>query len=273
MPSVLLKPKYLLLCLLALLALLASFSYPRGAVVPDLAGAMAAAGILDALLIRYFSGQWGFPDGALLTGMFVGMILSPAESVTVAIVTSGFGVFSKYIFRTRSTNIFNPAALALVATFPIFNPGQNWWGATPEAGINGLIVLIAAGLVITVRVNKVPALLSFLGGYFLLYTLAAFIGEPAHVAEIFRPPDLQAALFLAFFMVTDPPTSPVRPRDQIWFGAIAAIVSFTVFKLWGSVLFMLAGLLVANTWEAWRRDRQRGARKVSIPRGFGDAVG
>ena len=36
---------------------------------------------------------------------------------------------------------------------------------------------------------------------------AAFAGDPAHVEELYRAPDLHAALYFAFFMVTDPPTS------------------------------------------------------------------
>ena len=60
-----------------------------------------------------------------------------------------------------------------------------------------------------------PAVLAFLGSYYLLFTVTAFVGDPARVAELFRAPDLHAALFFAFFMVTDPPTSPPKQRDQI----------------------------------------------------------
>src|SRR5712691_2604631 len=42
------------------------------------------------------------------------------------------------------------------------------------------------------------------------------------VAEKFRAPFVQAALFLALCMLTDPPTSPSRYRDQVWVGALAA---------------------------------------------------
>jgi len=247
----LLKPKLLLICILDFLALLASFGYGRGIVAPDLASAIIVAAVGDALLMRYVHGRWCFPDGALLTGLIVGMILSPAEPWYVAAVTAEVAIFSKYVLRTRTANIFNPAALALVAAFFTFHSGQNWWGAMFWNARGGLVVLIATGALITARVNKVPALLSFLGGYFLLFTLAAFVGDPGRVAEIFRTPDLQAALFLGFFMVTDPPTSPARPRHQVQFGAIAAAASFAVFELWGAVYFLLAGLLVANAWAAW----------------------
>jgi Na+-translocating ferredoxin:NAD+ oxidoreductase RnfD subunit len=189
--------------------------------------------------------------------MIVGMILSPREPWHVAAVTSVIGVGSKLVLRTRSANIFNPAALGLVATFYVFSPGQNWWGAMPDMKPYALAVLVATGVFITDRVNKVPAVLAFLGVYFLLFTVTAFLGDPARVAEIYRTPDLQAVLFFAFFMVTDPPTSPPRARDQIVFGIITAGASYAAYELIGAAYFLLAGLLVANAWEARRRVRAK----------------
>jgi Na+-translocating ferredoxin:NAD+ oxidoreductase RnfD subunit len=94
----------------------------------------------------------------------------------------------------------------------------------------------------------------------VLITLAAFVGNPAHVAELYRAPDLHAALFFAFVMVTDPPTSPPGHRDQLIYGTIVGGTSYAMFSLVGAVYFLLAGLLVANVWEAWRRNASRAKR-------------
>jgi Na+-translocating ferredoxin:NAD+ oxidoreductase RnfD subunit len=263
------KPKGLLLLVLTLLALIAALGLGPGRVAPGfVAGALAAA-TMDALLMRYMEGVWKIPDGGLLTGMIVGMILSPLEPWHVVAVTAAVGVASKHVLRTRTANIFNPAALALVVTFPLFGSAQDWWGALPRLTPWALVVLVATGVFITDRVHKLPALLSFLGAYFLLFTVSAYLGDPARVAEIYRTPDLHAALFFGFFMVTDPPTAPPRSRDQIVFGLIVAAASYAVFELVGAVYFLLAGLLVGNAWEAWRRVRSRtfGERKrrESVP--------
>lgn len=251
------KPKGLLILVFAVLGLLAGLGGGLALVAPGLVAAMTAAAVTDALLIRYMDDAWRFPDGALLTGMIVGMILSPREPWHVAAVTSVIGVGSKLVLRTRRANIFNPAALGLVATFYIFSPGQNWWGAMPDMKPYALAVLVATGVFITDRVNKMPAVLAFLGAYFLLFTITACVGDPAQVAEIYRTPDLQAVLFFAFFMVTDPPTSPPRARDQVVFGIITAAASYAAYELIGAAYFLLAGLLVANAWEAWRRMRKK----------------
>src|SRR6185436_11520855 len=151
----------------------------------------------------------------LLTGLIVAMILSPHEPWHVTAITSAVGVVSKYLVRVRTANVFNPAALALVATFYVFDTAQSWWGALPEVAPMALVVLFATGVFITQRVSKIPVVLSFLGGYYLLFTVTAFVGDPGRVAELYRAPDLHAALFFAFFMVTDPPTSPPAARDQV----------------------------------------------------------
>ena len=245
---------------MVILSVLATLGEGAGLVTPVLAGAVVPAMLIDAPILRLRGGKWDFPDGALLTGLFVALILSPHEPWHVAAVTSAIAVASKYAFRTHRANVFNPAALALVATFYMFDTGQSWWGALPEITPFALVVLVGTGVYITRRVNKAPAVLAFLGAYFLLFTTTAFAGDPARVAEVYRAPDLHASLFFAFFMVTDPPTSPPKHREQVVYGVIVAVVSYAVFELIGAAYFLLAGLLVANAWEAarrWRRGRTR----------------
>ena len=58
-------------------------------------------------------------------------------------------------------------------------------------------------------------------------------------------------------MLTDPPTSPPRPRDQIAFGAVTALASFAAFAIIGAAYFFLAGLIAGNLWEGLRKLRVR----------------
>jgi Na+-translocating ferredoxin:NAD+ oxidoreductase RnfD subunit len=247
------KPKGVLLLVLGGLALFSAVGSGPGFDVRGLVAAMGVAAGMDALLLRYMSGRWSLPDGALLTGLIVGMILSPLESWKVAAVTSAVGIFGKYLFRTRTANLFNPAALGLVATYYGFNPIQNWWGAMSFITPYAVVAMVIAGTYLTERVNRMPAVLSFFACYFGLFTVTAFVGDPARVAEIFRTPDLHAVVYLGFFMITDPPTSPPRPRDQLIFGAIAAGASYLAYEFIGAAYFLLAGLLIANIWEGHRR--------------------
>ena len=254
-------PKGLLTIVLALLAAMAAPHEGLRVVGPGLLCAVVAAGLLDAVILRTRQPKWHFPSGAVLTALIVAMVLSAQTPWYVATATSVVAVLSKYVFRSRAGNLFNPAALGIVALFPVFHAGQSWWGALPEVQPIAQAVLLLTGVFIADRVNKVPALIAFLGAYFLLFTIAAFAGDPARVSEVFRTPDLQAVLFFAFFILTDPPTSPVTYRDQIVFAAIVAVVSFAIFESTGAVYYLLAGVLAGNAWEGWRRYRFRSARR------------
>jgi Na+-translocating ferredoxin:NAD+ oxidoreductase RnfD subunit len=246
-------PKGLLLVLLVAMTSVALLSQPFDDAAPAVLSAMAVAAALDVAIVWLLQGTLGFPDGALLTGLIVGVILQPQEASLVVVAVAAIAIISKHALRTHWSNIFNPAALALVASSFLFETSQSWWGSMPDFGPIGLIILFAAGLFMADRINKLPLVLVFLGAYFALFTVASFFGRPADVAEVFRTPDLQATLFFAFFMVDDPPTCPIRYEDQIPFAIIVAIASFAIFVLVGAVYFLPAGLLVANAWESGRR--------------------
>jgi Na+-translocating ferredoxin:NAD+ oxidoreductase RnfD subunit len=246
-------PKGLLTIVLAVLTALAAPVEGLQLIWPRLASAIGIAAAIDIAILRVRKGAWEFPSGAVLTGLIVGMVLSPHEPWHVGAVTSAIAVLSKYVVRTRSANVFNPAALALVVTYYMFDSGQSWWGALPELSPAALVVLMAAGIFIADRVNKMPMVLTFLGLYYTLFTATAFISDPGRVAEIYRAPDLHAVLYFAFFILTDPPTSPTRYRDQIACAVLVALVSYAVFEWVGAVYYLLAGVLAGNIWEAGRR--------------------
>src|SRR5262249_13926758 len=142
-------------------------------VAPGIAAAIAAAALVDAPILRWREKAWDFPSGAVLTGLIVAMVLSPQEPWRITALISAIAIVSKYVFRTRSANVFNPAALAIVATFYVFDTGQSWWGALPDVAPVAIVILFAGGVFIADRVNKLPLVLAFLGAYFLLFTLTA----------------------------------------------------------------------------------------------------
>jgi len=253
------RPKGILIVLLVGLAAIAACTPGPLLVMPGLLAALATALVLDGILLRWRTGRWTFPDGAILTALIVAMILSPHESWLIAAATTAFGVVSKYLLRTRTANVLNPAAAALLVNYLVFHSGQSWWGALSESELPLVGLLLAVGLYIADRVTRLTAALAFLGGYYVLFTLTAYLGDPASVAGIFRPPDLQAALFFALVMVTDPPTSPPRPRDQIYFGLAVAVIAYCIHHFAGGIYYLLIALLVANLGEAWRRSHARRA--------------
>jgi Na+-translocating ferredoxin:NAD+ oxidoreductase RnfD subunit len=260
-------PKGLLTVILVILAAMAAPYEGLRAVLPGLLSAVIIAGLADITILRIRKKSWEFPSGAVLTALIVAMVLRAQEPWYVVTITSVAAIFSKYLFRSRFANVFNPAALAIVLSYYVFHTGQSWWGALPELAVYAQPVLVVAGLFITGRVNKMPLVLVFLGSYFLLFTVTSFVGDPRRVAEIYRPPDVEAALYFAFIILTDPPTSPAKYPDQMVCGVIVAVVSFAFFEWAGVVYYLLAGVLVGNVWESWRRVKRRSGYR--FPHGIG----
>ncbi len=204
-------------------------------------------------IVRLYERRWQLPDGAILTALIIAMVLRTQEPLAFVAAASTVAIASKHIVRTHWSNIFNPAAVGLIVVALAFKTGESWWGALPNFGLLGVIVLLLAGIFVANRINKLPLVLTFLAAFACLSTLESFLGQGGQVAELFRTPDLQAALFFAFFMLDDPPTCPIRYEDQIVFGAICALGGYIAFRAFGPDYFFLAGLLIANAWESVRR--------------------
>ena len=248
-------PKGLVTIVLAALTLI-SAPGQSGHPFVGLACATIAAGLVDLLILHEKTGSWKYPSGAVLTAVIIVMVLRAQEPWYVPTVTSVIAVLSKYCFRFQA-NVFNPAALAMIACYYLFHSSESWWGAQTDVDWLAKLLMMAAGLFVASRVNKMPLVLTFLTTYFVLFTVTAYVGDPLKVAEVFRTPDIEAALYFAFIILTDPPTSPVKYRDQVICGALVAIGSYAFFELTGVVYYLLAGVTIGNVWVAWRRFRAR----------------
>jgi Na+-translocating ferredoxin:NAD+ oxidoreductase RnfD subunit len=218
-------------------------------VVPHVVAAIVGACAVE------LSATWRrkvWPSSALLSGLIVAFVLGPETAWWVTLCVGALATASKYLLRTSRGHIFNPAALALLVSIPLFATGQSWWGAGADLALPFLLLVLAGGAIIVDRINKFPLVLSFVGVYFSVFSLAG-LANPGGVAEMFRAPFVQAALFLALFMLTDPPTSPSRYVDQVWVGALAAGTACAAQLLGLGQAYLLVGVLVGNAALAVQR--------------------
>lgn len=247
------SPKgYLLLALVPLAAIGAAVTGGAAALSVVVAAVLTAA-ILEFACVALSSGSLAFPSSALLSGLIVAMVLSAQEPWYVAAAAGALATCSKHLIRAGRSHIFNPAAFGLLGVYLLFSSGHSWWGGLPDLPAPFAILVLLAGVLVAERANKLPAALAFLGMYVALFTGAALNGHAAFVADLFRPPFLNMALFFGLFMITDPPTSPVPFRPQAVFGAAAAALSFGAYMETRSLAYLLVALLVANAgYAAWQ---------------------
>jgi Na+-translocating ferredoxin:NAD+ oxidoreductase RnfD subunit len=175
-------------------------------------------------------------------------VLSPSESAWVVAWTCAFAIAAKRLARTRREHIFNPAALALLWAPIAFASGETWWGALGDLPAVWSIVLVVLGGFLVERLNKFPLVLTFLATYFGLFTAVSLL-HPALVAEMFRAVHPGRAVPGAFFMLTDPPTSPNQYGDQIWYDLLAAAAACAAQLLGAGQVFLLVR---GAGWPTWR---------------------
>ncbi|WP_442603196.1 RnfABCDGE type electron transport complex subunit D [Paenibacillus sp. KN14-4R] len=238
---------YVALSLIAYL-LIASIGYQDIKGIKNGIIAIAASLATDVLFGLFQKRKRIRPDGALITGLIIALILSSTTSWLVVAATSIIAILSKHLLVHKKKPIFNPATFGLLLSIIIFKTGQNWWGAFADLPVWMMAFLLIGGYAVTNRVNKFPQVFSFLGTYlFLLLIMGLLNGGDA--SDALRPPFIQAALFFAFMMLTDPPTSPAKYKDQIAFGVLTALVGAAIYALFGGLMYLFIGLLVGNCYH------------------------
>jgi Na+-translocating ferredoxin:NAD+ oxidoreductase RnfD subunit len=260
-------PKGWLFVAFAALAAAAGSQAGWTAVGPHLVWAALGAAVVDLLAGRAAGYGWRWPSSALLSGLIVAFVLGLETPALVTAAVGALASASKYVFFNRRGHVFNPAGLALLLAIPLFATGQSWWGATADLPAAWTLLLLLVGVAIVDKVNKYPMALAFLASLYAVFTAVA-LRDPAATAELFRAPFVQSALFLAFFMLTDPPTSPGRVADQLWMGAMAGVVAAGAQLAGLGQAYLLVGLIAVNVALAVQRMAQ--GRRRATP---GPAVG
>jgi len=245
-------PKGTLTAVFAVLLAIVGTATGWAVVAPHLLVAIVGACGVEVLASMLTGKKLTWPSGALLSGAIVAMILAPETPMIETLWVAGLVTASKYLLTTNRGHIFNPAALALLVSIPLFATGQSWWGAGGDMAWPFVVLVVACGGLIVDRINKFPMVLTFAGLYFGIFTLIGLI-QPSLVAEMFRAPFVQSAAFLGVFMLTDPPTSPGRSVEQVWFGALAAVTACVSQLMGAGQAYLLIGVLVPNAALAvWR---------------------
>jgi Na+-transporting NADH:ubiquinone oxidoreductase subunit NqrB len=178
------------------------------------------------------------PWSALITSLSL-CILLRASSVEVLMAAAAAAVGSKFMIRCNGKHVFNPANFAIVMA--ILATGEAWispaqWGSQTWSAF---LFICLAGLVLT-RAKRADVALAFLGAYIGLLLLRAFyLGDPLPIPM--KQMQSGALLLFAFFMISDPKTTPDRRSYRILFAALVALLAFVIQFL----LYRPEGLMYA----------------------------
>lgn len=165
------------------------------------------------------------PLSALITSLSLTLLLR-TDVVALAIIAACVAIGSKFLLRVRGKHVFNPANAALVSLMLISDKAWVSSGQWGSAAI-GSLALACLGLLVLTRAKRAETTVAFLTSYaVLLLGRAIWLGDPLTITAH----QLQngALLIFAFFMISDPKTSPNTPAGRIAFGALVAAIAYTI---------------------------------------------
>ena len=213
----------------------------------------AAIILISVLATQYTCTRaWRLPAfdarSALISGLSLCLLLR-TNWAALAAMGAVLAVASKFVIRVRGKHVFNPTNFAIVA---LLLTGQAWvspgqWGS---AAFFGFLLACLGGIVVN-RAARSDVTIAFLAAYAgLVFARSLWLGEPMTI-PIHR---LQngALLIFAFFMISDPRTTPDRRAGRVIFALLvalgAAFVQFRLFRtnglLWSLAVFAPAVPLI-----------------------------
>lgn len=188
---------------------------------------------------RYYHLPSFDPRSPLISALSLCLLLR-TDHLAIAALAASIAIASKFVIRWKDKHLFNPTNLALVVMiacgFGWISPGQ--WG---QVAWFGFLIACLGSLVVT-RAARADVTLAFLGFYVgLLFTRALWLGDPLTIP--LHQIESGALLIFAFFMISDPKTTPDSRNGRIVYALIVALaalyVQFGFFRpnapLWGLI--------------------------------------
>lgn len=236
-------PRHYQISVLSSLILVGLFAYSFRLPWWHVVGCVGATLVTQALADRLIAKRPFDPRSPLISALSLTLLLRTG-SVSLSILAGVLAVGSKYILRWRGKHIFNPASFGLVIVSLIFSaawisPGQ--WGAAPVLAV----LLLGLGGIVTGKAKRWDVSVALLASYAaLLFGRAVWLGDPLAIPV--HQLQSGALLIFAFFMISDPKTTPDARAGRVLFAALVATVGFAIqFGLHNSAGIILALILCA----------------------------
>jgi len=177
---------------------------------------------------------------AHMTSITLSFLLYYNRQLWVAAFTVALAIGSKYLFRVplngRLQHFMNPSNFGIVVVLSTFK----WVGVLPwgwTINLHGswdwIVPLIIMGLGLRLNLlftGRLPLVAAWLGTFILQAAFRSWRMDTPLVGQLVVLTGITMVLF-TLYMITDPQTSPSRPRSQIMFGAGVAVAYSILFDL------------------------------------------
>jgi enediyne biosynthesis protein E5 len=169
-------------------------------------------------------------------------ILVRADNLWVHPLLATIAVSSKFVFRADNNHVFNPANLAAVLAAYLL-PGA--WLSPGQWGQSWILAawFLALGMIVTTKARRIDIGIVFLIAFALLLTTRV-VNLGQNPLLIWHQMQNGVLLLFAFFMISDPMTTPRHAKVRIAYACAVALLAFIwqfyFFKPHGPVLALFA---------------------------------
>lgn len=190
----------------------------------------AVAIIVTAQIVQFVAmraaGQRRFdPLSALITSLSLTLLLRTDE-VALAMLAACIAIGSKFLIRVRGKHVFNPANVALVSLMLVSDASWVSSGQWGSATI-GAFALACLGFLVLTRARRAETTIGFFVAYgLLLVGRAIWLDDPLSIP--LHQLQNGALLIFAFFMISDPKTTPNAATGRAAFGMLVAVIAYTI---------------------------------------------
>jgi len=165
------------------------------------------------------------PLSPLITSLSLTLLLR-TDALWLAAIAATLAIGSKFLLRYQGKHIFNPANFALVTL--MLSSDHAWissgqWGS---AAISAFILACLGFLVLT-RARRAETTIGLILSYaVLLFGRAIWLDDPFSIP--LHQMQNGALLIFAFFMISDPKTTPNTATGRMLFAGLVASVAYTI---------------------------------------------
>ena len=210
--------------------------------------AAASAVLAEMGIRRLFKKKSTLYDGsAVLVALLLALLLpSTVPSWQVALASAFAIIFGKEIFGGLGQNPFHPALVGrafLMAAFPFSTPPV-LSSLLDAGGVVPCLALLGGGTVLLFkRLIRWEILLLYLGSIFLFS-----VALGGRVEEVLFSGTI---LLAAFFLVTDPVTTPLTRWGERWFALGSGLLTLAIRQGTSTVEGVTYGILIMNALNPW----------------------
>ena len=196
------------------------------------------------------------PRSPMITALSLTLLLR-TDYVLLAMAAAAIAIGSKFLVRFNGKHMFNPANVAIVSMMLI---SDRVWISTGQWGnaAIGAFALACLGFIVLTRARRAETTITFLLAYAaMLFGRTLWLGDPLEIP--LHHIQNGALLIFAFFMISDPKTTPNTAIGRVLYATIVAgiafIIQFVFYQPNGPILALIMSAPLVPIIDFLRRGR------------------